>query len=62
MYRSSHSVKHFKIQLVSGDLVLGNDRFTSLEMFLKHFETTIVLEEKEGTMYLYDCTIYRCVL
>ncbi|XP_064389293.1 dual adapter for phosphotyrosine and 3-phosphotyrosine and 3-phosphoinositide-like isoform X2 [Halichondria panicea] len=44
--RSSHVVKHYKITVENGDLVLGQDRFSNLESLEEHFDSHPILGDE----------------
>lgn len=48
--RSSHVVKHYKITVENGDLVLGQDRFSNLESLEEHFDSHPILGDENGKL------------
>ena len=56
-------MKHFRVEVESGDLVLGEHRFSDLESFQEHFAKLPSLGDGTGipqhdlTMYKLQCTI-----
>ncbi len=46
--RSSHSVKHYRVFVENGDLLLGKERFSSLESLEEHFDNHPILGEDNG--------------
>ncbi len=48
LYRSTHVVKHYKVTIENGDLVLGQDRFSDLESLEEHFDNHPILGDENG--------------
>ena len=53
--RSTHAVKHFKVGVEGGSLLLGQERFDGLDSFLEHFDKHPMIGDETGIATLYSC-------
>ena len=56
-YRSTHSVKHFKVNVQKGKIVFGQEKFSTVEAFIEHFDNRPLIGDDTG-MYIHILAIY----
>ena len=47
-YRSTHSVKHFKVNIQKGKIVFGQEKFSNVEAFMEHFDNRPLIGDDTG--------------
>ena len=48
LYRSTHSVKHFRVDIHKGMIVFGQEKFSNVKGFIEHFDNRPLLGDDTG--------------
>lgn len=48
-YRSTHSVKHFRVDVVNGKIIFGQEKFSDVDSFIDHFDNRPLIGDDTGS-------------
>ena len=55
-HRSTHSVKHFKVDIHKRMIVFGQEKFSNVEEFIEHFDNRPLIGDDTGILYVTTST------
>ena len=60
LHRSTHSVKHFKVDIHKRMIVFGQEKFSNVEEFIEHFDNRPLIGDDTGIIIL--CENVNCLM